>query len=149
MSRSRSINTGVRTASQEILADYQAILDEANRLMPEDILNFGSLDRIVVEAAARTIGSLIRRSPMPKHRRWMAAGRGRCGSTCGSRDNVYRWGMRTLAYHEGIPGHIFQMAQAQKIKRPADLPKSHYFFNAYIEGWALYAERLAWETGAG
>jgi uncharacterized protein (DUF885 family) len=38
------------------------------------------------------------------------------------------------------------MAQAQKIKGLPTFRKV-YFFNAYIEGWALYAERLGWELG--
>jgi len=61
-------------------------------------------------------------------------------------DNIYRWGMRTLAYHEGIPGHVYQMAQAQKIKGLPTIRRTNSF-NAYIEGWALYAERLGWELG--
>lgn len=53
--------------------------------------------------------------------------------------------MPTLAYHEGIPGHHFQVS----IAREADLPlfRSVMNFNAYAEGWALYAERLAAELG--
>jgi uncharacterized protein (DUF885 family) len=61
-------------------------------------------------------------------------------------NNIYTWGMRTLAYHEGIPGHVYQMAQAQKIKHLPAFRRA-YFFNAYVEGWALYAERLGWELG--
>jgi uncharacterized protein (DUF885 family) len=61
-------------------------------------------------------------------------------------DNVYRWGMRTLAYHEGLPGHIYQLTQAQRIKHLPTFRKA-FVFNAYTEGWALYAERLAWEMG--
>ena len=57
-----------------------------------------------------------------------------------------KYGMRTLAYHEAIPGHHLQLAiqQAQK-----DLPIFRRLvpFPAYAEGWALYAERLAWEMG--
>ncbi len=54
--------------------------------------------------------------------------------------------MRTLAYHEAIPGHHFQTSIAQSLK---DLPffRSLVAFTAYDEGWALYAERLAWELG--
>jgi uncharacterized protein (DUF885 family) len=55
-------------------------------------------------------------------------------------------GMRTLAYHEAIPGHHYQTAIAQHIE---GLPmfRSFVSFTAYDEGWALYAERLAWELG--
>ena len=50
------------------------------------------------------------------------------------------------AYHEGIPGHIFQdeVALAQ-----AGLPKFRiaYSNSGYAEGWALYAEQLGKEVG--
>ncbi|MBU1050066.1 DUF885 domain-containing protein [Candidatus Bipolaricaulota bacterium] len=52
----------------------------------------------------------------------------------------------TLVYHEAIPGHGLQTAFAYA----ADLPayRAGMGFTAYAEGWALYAERLAWEMGA-
>jgi len=55
-------------------------------------------------------------------------------------------GMATLLYHETIPGHHFQIAYATEY---CDLPiyRTLTFFTAYIEGWALYAERLAFESG--
>jgi len=57
-----------------------------------------------------------------------------------------KFGMRTLAYHEGIPGHHFQIGVAQELK---GLPTFRTLipFTAYIEGWALYAERVAAELG--
>jgi uncharacterized protein (DUF885 family) len=56
------------------------------------------------------------------------------------------WTMKTVAYHEGIPGHHFQIAMAQNLK---DLPliRQQPLYSAYVEGWALYAERLAAEIG--
>ena len=60
-----------------------------------------------------------------------------------------KWEMRTLAYHEGIPGHHFQISISQEL---TDLPMfrrvvSSFLFTAYTEGWALYAEHLAGEMG--
>jgi uncharacterized protein (DUF885 family) len=53
--------------------------------------------------------------------------------------------MPTLTYHETIPGHHLQVALAREL----DLPtfRRALVFNAYAEGWALYAEQLAWEMG--
>ena len=59
---------------------------------------------------------------------------------------VPKWSMRTLAYHEAIPGHHFQIAIQQELKGVPTFRKV-LPFTAYIEGWALYAERLAWEEG--
>jgi len=57
-----------------------------------------------------------------------------------------KWTMKTLAYHEGIPGHFFQISYQQNLK---GLPLIRQFpiTSAYTEGWALYTERLAKEMG--
>jgi uncharacterized protein (DUF885 family) len=54
--------------------------------------------------------------------------------------------LETVAYHEGIPGHHLQIAIAQEL---TGLPKfrTQSFFNAYTEGWGLYAESLGKEMG--
>jgi uncharacterized protein (DUF885 family) len=52
-----------------------------------------------------------------------------------------------IAYHEGIPGHHMQLSVQQQL---SGLPKFRLHglgFNAYIEGWALYAEQLGKEVG--
>lgn len=51
-----------------------------------------------------------------------------------------------LAFHEAVPGHHFQISLAQELD---DVPllRKVAGFNAYIEGWGLYAERLADEIG--
>ncbi len=54
--------------------------------------------------------------------------------------------MESTAYHEGIPGHHMQISIAQAL---TELPKFRQegLYNAYVEGWALYAEQLGKELG--
>jgi uncharacterized protein (DUF885 family) len=59
---------------------------------------------------------------------------------------VARFSMRTLAYHEAIPGHHFQTTIQQEMTG-VPMFRKVLPFTAYSEGWALYAERLAWELG--
>lgn len=61
-------------------------------------------------------------------------------------NEIAKWSMPTLAYHEGVPGHHFQISTAQELK---GLPQFRKLipFTAYQEGWALYTEWLASEAG--
>lgn len=78
------------------------------------------------------------------------------GSLDGSRPGIYWlnlrdtaeapfWDMPTTTFHEGIPGHHLQLT----LQRQTDLPmiRKIQTYNAYAEGWALYAEQLADEMG--
>ena len=57
------------------------------------------------------------------------------------------FGMRTLTFHETIPGHHLQIALNQENDQLTLYRKLGYRTSAYTEGWALYAEQLAVEIG--
>jgi uncharacterized protein (DUF885 family) len=61
----------------------------------------------------------------------------------GEMDNWTTYNLATLTYHESIPGHVWQGEYTFKLP----LMRSLLGFNAYSEGWALYAEQLAAELG--
>ena len=66
--------------------------------------------------------------------------------------NTYHWADRAIApieavsYHEGIPGHHLQLSIAHEL---TGLPEFRKYegYTAFVEGWALYAERLGKEIG--
>jgi uncharacterized protein (DUF885 family) len=79
------------------------------------------------------------------------------GSADGSRPgriNVNEWdpehrlllNIEAIAYHEGVPGHHLQLSLAQEMP---DLPafRRHAGYTAFVEGWALYSERIGQEVG--
>ena len=55
--------------------------------------------------------------------------------------------LKTLTYHEGIPGHHWQISIQQESQGLPFIRRALEGFNAYAEGWALYAEQLADEMG--
>lgn len=61
-----------------------------------------------------------------------------------STDLHRKYTLPTLAHHEGIPGHVWEGDFANQLP----LIRSILAFNAFSEGWALYAEQLADELGA-
>lgn len=129
---------------QAILADYQRILDEVNQGLGAA---FDIRPKLGVEVRA-----------VPKFSEATAPGAYYSGGSFdGSRPGVFyanlrnvretpRLGMRTLSYHEGIPGHHFQISIAQELKG-VPFFRRILPYTVYSEGWALYAERLAWELG--
>ena len=56
-----------------------------------------------------------------------------------------KYSLPSLTFHEGVPGHHLQLSTAQRA--PTHPLRKIAFFNAYLEGWALYAEQLADELG--
>jgi len=139
-----SVYPSTPDGKQAMLKQYQSILDEVNAGLGAA---FDMRPKLGVEV-----------KQVPEFSEKTAPGAYyEPGSFDGTRPGVFyanmrdttetpKWAMRTLAYHEGIPGHHFQISVAQEMK---DLPFFQRIlpFTAYQEGWALYAERLAWELG--
>jgi uncharacterized protein (DUF885 family) len=99
-------------------------------------------------------GSLIIKRVPPSIQDGAPNGYAAAGSIDGSQPGIYyinlkstaiwpRYALPTLCYHEGIPGHIWQGEYANRLP----LIRTHLAFNAYSEGWGLYAEQLADELG--
>jgi uncharacterized protein (DUF885 family) len=63
----------------------------------------------------------------------------------GTTRDIPWFGMPTLAYHESLPGHHLQIALAMEADAPAF--RKLVRVSAFVEGWGLYAERLAYELG--
>jgi uncharacterized protein (DUF885 family) len=61
-------------------------------------------------------------------------------------NEVPKWSMPTLSYHEGVPGHHWQISIAYEIKGAPQFRRV-IPFTAYMEGWALYSEWLAEQAG--
>ena len=126
------------------LAEYQRILDEMNA-------SLGSVFDVRPKAALKV-------ERVPEFREKTSAGAYyQPGDLSGARPGVFyanlrdmkevqKFGMKTLSYHEGIPGHHFQISIAQEL-RGVPFFRRLVPFTAYAEGWALYAEKLAREQG--
>ena len=129
---------------QQILDDYQAILNELNagldaafNVRPKAGVEVLRVPEFREETAP---GAYYQRPSIDGSRP------GRFYANLFDIKATPKFGMRTLAVHEGIPGHHFQIAVAMELE---DMPllRRFSFFTAYVEGWALYTERLAWEQG--
>ena len=58
-----------------------------------------------------------------------------------------KYGMRTLTFHEAVPGHHFQLALNIENEELTLYRRLGYSTSAHTEGWALYAEQLGVEVG--
>jgi uncharacterized protein (DUF885 family) len=126
------------------IADYQRYIDEIVRSLGAD---FDAPPRLDIK---------VERVPQFKEQT-APGGYADTGSLDGSRPGVFyvnlrdmrdihKYQMRTLAYHEAVPGHQLQGVIAQRLDGVPTFRKI-LPFSAYDEGWAVYAERLGWEMG--
>ncbi|MBV9841283.1 MAG: DUF885 family protein [Sphingomonadaceae bacterium] len=124
------------------IADLNALVQAMQKRLPQ---YFATLPKTPLE---------IRR--IPRETEAGASDHYSAGSLDGSRPGIYWlnlrdtaetpfWDMPTTTFHEGIPGHHLQLT----LERESSLPliRKMQGFNAYVEGWALYAEQLADEMG--
>ncbi|MDP4537061.1 DUF885 domain-containing protein [Alkalimonas collagenimarina] len=128
----------------EVIADIEAALDRLTPYIPH------YFNRVPEQE--------LQVSPVPEHAQATAPGGyyfppaldgSRPGTffiNLGDIESNNRWSLPTLAYHEGAPGHHFQISLAQTLD---DLPFLRRMLNPspYTEGWALYAEQLVAEMG--
>jgi uncharacterized protein (DUF885 family) len=129
---------------ERILADYQAIVDETRARLPAW---FGRLPEAPV--VVRRVPAFKEEGAPGAYYMPPALDRSRPGvfyANLREVSEVVRFGMRTLAFHEAVPGHHLQIALAFE-NRALPLFRRLIPFNAFVEGWALYAERLAAEQG--
>lgn len=129
---------------EQYLADSRAAIDAMREKLPAFFGVLPKADMIVKRVEAfreKSAGKAFYQSPAPD----------------GSRPGIYyanlytvedmpKYQLEALAYHEGIPGHHMQRAISGEL---TDLPMFRKFgrFTAYTEGWGLYTELLAKEMG--
>lgn len=130
-------------AKEQLIADLNALVREIRPRLPQ---MFGTLPKAEVE---------IRR--VPKFIEAGAPGGYYNRPTLdGSRPGIYwinlrnsaenpRWTLKTLTYHEAIPGHHLQRSLQQEADQP--MLRRTAGFPAFAEGWALYSEQVALEMG--
>lgn len=128
---------------QQILDEYQTYTDQMWKRLPE---MFGRLPKAKLEIM-----------PVEAFREKQASTSYNQGTPDGSRPghvfvNTYDYenqltiNNEDTAYHEGVPGHHMQISIAQELP---ELPpfRQQANYTAYVEGWALYCERLGKEMG--
>ena len=130
---------------EAILDDYRAIIAEMESHVPElfavapDVVV--AVDRVPPFKEATAPGAYYEAAPLDRSRP------GTFWANLRSVGEVPKFGMRTLAYHEAVPGHHFQIGIAQAERGLPLFRRTLITCTAYVEGWALYAERLAAENG--
>jgi uncharacterized protein (DUF885 family) len=139
MQRLRSDRQFMFKGREDLIQYSQAALSRAKAAVPDW---FGLLPR-----------ADVRIEPYPKYREKNAANEYNPPAEDGSRPGLFyinayqaekksRGPAESTAFHETIPGHHLQMGIA--LERKDIHPIGRYIFNSgFVEGWALYAERLA------
>jgi prolyl oligopeptidase len=132
------------TTSEELVAAADALLQRTKPLLPT---LFGRLPK--ADCVMREIESFRAPSSPVAYYNPSPEDGIRPGyyyiNTCAPKQRL-RFTLEALTYHEAVPGHHLQMALDQE---NTALPKFRRYghYTAYVEGWALYAEKLGYELG--
>jgi uncharacterized protein (DUF885 family) len=129
---------------EDLLAGYREI---AKRADPEVIKLFGRLPRLPYGVIAMPEASAASRTAGAYEGGSLAAGRpGYFYANLSAVSTRPKWEMEALVLHEAVPGHHLQIALAQE---QTDLPdfRRHGGYDAFSEGWGLYAETLGYDMG--
>jgi uncharacterized protein (DUF885 family) len=130
---------------KQIMADIDGMIREAER-------------RSALQFDMRPKGAVIAQ-PYPRFREANAAASYTSPPMDGSRpaifqmplrpDRMTKFGLRTLVHHETVPGHHFQIGLMVENQSLPKFRQARLFggISAITEGWALYSERLAAESG--
>jgi uncharacterized protein (DUF885 family) len=138
-------NPKEHSQSKEALLDsYKGYIGQMQQRLPD---LFGRLPKAPLEVV--TMPSFAEKSsPMAYYDQGTAD-----GSRPGRVDvNMYNFADRSLttvesvSYHEGVPGHHLQISIAQELTGLPEFRK-YQDYTAFVEGWALYSERLGKEIG--
>ncbi|WP_176717118.1 DUF885 domain-containing protein [Xanthomonas cerealis] len=130
------------SSREQILQRYR---DDIAQMQPQLPKLFGKLPKTPLQVRAMAEF----RSTAPGAEYWQSDAQGSKPALV--MVNTSDYAQRTLvnieatAYHEGVPGHHLQISLAQRQPLPPFRQQSSY--NAYVEGWALYAERLGKDVG--
>jgi uncharacterized protein (DUF885 family) len=130
-----------KKGKEQALRDYQAIIDAVEKRLPQ---YFSLIPKTRVQV--RAIPEFEESTSVAHYQRASLDGRRKGVFYANLSHPPFKPNMKTLTYHEAIPGHHFQIAISQESSENR-LFRNLLFFTAYIEGWALYAERLALENG--
>ena len=138
-------NPKMHPASAEALLDaYRGYLKPMQAKLPE---LFGRLPKAPFEVAP--VPEYLEKSSAPAYYEagtpdGSRPGRLRIDTYNATQRNLY--GVESIAYHEGLPGHHLQISIAQELTDVPDFRK-YGGYSAFAEGWGLYSERLGKDVG--
>lgn len=150
--RMKKLEDDLRYPDPTSEASRKRVMDDINALMQDAIERSAPM-------FARMPKTPVIAQPFPRFREASAAANYNRAPFDGSRPAIFQMplrpqrmtklGLRTLVYHETVPGHHYQIALEQE---NPELPRFRQAralggISAMSEGWALYAEKLAAESG--